>query len=51
VIVIDASALAKYILKEPKWEIIERYLVEYNVYSIDLIMKEILNAVEDCCYI
>jgi len=45
VIVIDASALTKYILKEPEWEIIERYLVEDDVYSIDLIMKEVLNAI------
>ncbi len=43
-IVIDASALAKYLLREEGWESIEEYLVK-GVYSVDHIVKEVANAI------
>ena len=43
-IVIDASALAKYLLREEGWTSIEEYLVE-GVYSVDLVVKEVANAI------
>jgi len=43
VIVIDASALAKYILKEPNWLEVEEYLIEAK--SVDHIIKEVTNAI------
>ena len=42
-IVIDASALAKYILKEPNWLEVEEYLIEAK--SVDHIIKEVTNAI------
>ncbi len=42
-IVIDASALAKYILKEPNWLEVERYLI--NAKSVDHVVKEVSNAI------
>jgi len=44
VIVIDASSLAKYLLRERNWEIIENYLVK-TVYSVNHILKEVSNAI------
>jgi len=44
VIVIDASSLAKYLLRERGWESVERYLVK-DVCSIDLVIKEVANAI------
>jgi len=41
--VIDASALAKYILKEPNWREIEKYLI--NAMSVDHVVKEVSNAI------
>ena len=43
-IVIDASALAKYLLRERGWERVEEFL-EQGVYSVPLALKEVLNAV------
>jgi len=44
VIVIDASALAAYILREEGYEKIDKYFAE-EVVSIELVAKEVLNAV------
>jgi predicted nucleic acid-binding protein len=44
VIVIDASALAKYVLREPGWKTIRDVLAK-GVYSIDLVVKEVANAI------
>ena len=44
-IVIDASSLAKYILKEDNWIELEEIIRNNNVYSIDLIAKEVLNTI------
>ena len=43
-IVIDASSLAKYILREENWVDIEKYLAR-GLYSIDHIVKEVSNAI------
>ncbi len=43
-IVIDASTLAKYLLKEKNWLSVEEYLLK-EVYSVDLIVKEVANAI------
>ncbi|MEM1611336.1 MAG: type II toxin-antitoxin system VapC family toxin [Sulfolobales archaeon] len=43
-IVIDASSLAKYLLREENWREIEGYLLE-PVYSIDHVVKEVTNAI------
>lgn len=43
-IVIDASTLAKYLLKEENWRDVEKYLVK-PIYSIDHIVKEVSNAI------
>ena len=43
-IVIDASALAKYLLRERGWRSIEHYL-EKGVYSVDHVVKEVANAI------
>ncbi|ABN70650.1 PilT protein domain protein [Staphylothermus marinus F1] len=43
-IVIDASSLAKYLLKERNWLSIEKYL-EQGVYSLDHVLKEVANAI------
>ncbi|MGC9010373.1 MAG: type II toxin-antitoxin system VapC family toxin [Sulfolobales archaeon] len=42
--VIDASTLAKYLLREENWEEVEEYLSK-TVYSIDHVIKEIANAI------
>ncbi len=44
-IVVDASSLAKYILKEENWVSVENYLYSDKVLSIDLVLKEVLNAI------
>jgi len=44
VIVIDASSLAKYLLREEGWKSIENYLVK-GVCSVDHIIKEVVNAI------
>ena len=43
-IVIDASSLSKYLLKEENWRKIRKYLV-MSVYSVDHIVKEVSNAI------
>ena len=43
-IVIDASSLAKYILKEENWIKVEEYLLR-EVCSIDHIVKEVVNSI------
>ncbi len=43
-IVIDSSALAKYILKDENWRAVREYLTE-EVYSVELIIKEVSNAI------
>ena len=42
--VIDASALAKYLLRERGWESVEPHL-ERGAYSLDLAIKEVANAI------
>ena len=44
-IVIDASSLAKYIVKEEGWTEVEKYLIGEEVHSVDLIVKEVLNVI------
>ncbi len=43
-IVVDASALAKYLLREQGWRRVEEYL-EQGVYSVDHVVKEVANAI------
>ncbi|MEM0317440.1 MAG: type II toxin-antitoxin system VapC family toxin [Candidatus Nezhaarchaeales archaeon] len=43
-IVIDASALAKYLLRESNYNVVEKYLLE-GAYSIDHVVKEVANAI------
>jgi len=45
VIVIDASSLAKYIIKEKGWLDVERYLLEEEVHTLDLALKEVVNVI------
>jgi predicted nucleic acid-binding protein len=45
VIVIDASSLAKYVLREEGWVNIENRLLSDDVFTLDLALKEVLNAV------
>ncbi len=45
-IVADSSVLAAYILREePVWEAIEKLILKNDVYTLDLAIKEALNAV------
>jgi len=44
VIVIDSSALAKYLLREEGWRGVEKYLLK-PTYSIDHVVKEVSNAI------
>jgi len=44
VIVIDASSLAKYVLKEENWNIVREHLEE-DSYSLDLALAEVANAI------
>ncbi len=49
-IVIDASALTKYILHEEGWETISGYVRERKpLYSIDHVIKEVGNAIWKHC--
>ncbi len=41
---VDASALAKYLLREEGWELVEGYLVK-GVVSVDHVVKEVANAI------
>jgi len=50
VIVIDASALAKFILREEGWERVYRIL-STRVISVDHIVKEVANAIWKQCYV
>ncbi|MCS7098857.1 MAG: type II toxin-antitoxin system VapC family toxin [Sulfolobales archaeon] len=43
-IVIDASALAKYLLREPDYDRVEQYLVT-GVHSVDHLVKEVASAI------
>ena len=43
-IVIDSSALAKYLLREEGWRGVEKYLLK-PTYSIDHVVKEVSNAI------
>lgn len=43
-IVIDASALTKFLLREPGWQVVEKVLRE-GALSLDLVIKEACNAV------
>ena len=43
-IVIDASALAKYLLREPGYTAVEQYLIK-GAYSVDHVLKEVSNAI------
>ncbi len=43
-IVIDASSLAKYILREDNWERVREYLLE-DAYSLTLALAEVSNAI------
>jgi len=46
VIVIDASALVKYVLHEEGWDEVSRYIREERpLYSIDHVLKEAANAI------
>jgi len=51
VIVIDASALAKYVLHEEGWEAISTYIRRRPLYSVDHIIKEVGNAIWKHCYL
>lgn len=45
-IVVDASALAKYLLREEGWEEVSRYVRTMRpLYSLDHVLKEVTNAV------
>ena len=49
-IVIDASALAKYVLHEEGWEEVSRFVRERRpLYSVDHVVKEVGNAVWRHC--
>ena len=43
-LVIDASSLSKYLLKEENWREVRKYLV-MGVYSVDHIIMEVSNAI------
>ncbi len=43
-IVVDASALAKYLLRESGWRRVEDYL-RGDAYTLDHVMKEVANAI------
>lgn len=45
-IVVDASALAKYLLREEGWEEVSRYVRTMRpLYSLEHVLKEVTNAV------
>jgi len=43
--VIDASALAKYLLREEGWERVSGHIRSGGVYSVDHVVKEVANAI------
>jgi len=50
VLVIDASALAKYVLHEENWERVGAYVRELRpLYSVDHVLKEVGNAIWKHC--
>ena len=49
-IVIDASALAKFILREEGWEKVYRTLTAKTI-SVDLIVEEVANAIWKQCHV
>ena len=44
-IVVDASSLAKYILREENWKEVRKHLENEDVFSLNLALAEISNAV------
>ncbi|WFO74819.1 type II toxin-antitoxin system VapC family toxin [Desulfurococcaceae archaeon MEX13E-LK6-19] len=46
-IVVDASALSAFILKEPGWRALSKYLI--NSVSVDHIVKEVTNSIWKAC--
>lgn len=44
---VDASALAAFVLKEPGWKSLAEYLV--GAVSVDMVVKEVANAVWKAC--
>ncbi len=51
-IVIDASALTKYVLHEEGWEAISTYIRRTKpLYSVDHLVKEVGNAIWKHCYL
>ena len=51
-IVIDASALAKYVLHEENWERVGAYVRELRpLYSVDHVLKEVGNAIWKHCHL
>ncbi len=49
-IVIDASSLAKYVLKEPGWREVRRVIAEHqHITTVDHAAKEVLNAIWKRC--
>ena len=44
-IVIDASSVAKYVLREENWELIEKRLLHDDVITLNLMLEEVLNAI------
>jgi len=52
VIVVDASALAKYILREEGWEGVGSFIKEKKpLYSLDHLIKEVGNAIWKHCHL
>ncbi|RLE80932.1 MAG: hypothetical protein DRJ52_05280 [Thermoprotei archaeon] len=51
-IVVDASALVKYVLHEEKWDVVGAYVRKMRpLYSIDHVVKEVGNAIWKHCYL
>ncbi len=50
-IVIDASALAKYILGEEQWETVAQYLEQERVLTLGMALVEVLNVVRKAVHI
>ncbi len=46
---VDASSIAKYVLREENWINVEKYLLIEEVFSLDLMLKEVLNAIWKHC--
>ncbi len=44
-IVIDASLIAKYVIREENWDNLEHYLLYNDVISVDFMLKEVLNPI------